>query len=228
MADEKPEDTAPESEKPADASASAEVKPAAADTPKPKKKQKKEMSFPLPAGMADQAIDKITRRGFVSVMAAGWLFMVGGLTTSLMAAGRFMYPNVLYEPPTKFKLGPPGDYAINTIETKWKQKYGVWIGHSDAEGADGGLYALISVCTHLGCPPNWLSAEFKFKCPCHGSGFRITGINFEGPAPRPLERAAIWIDPDDGQVVVDKGQKFQRELGQWEAPLARIAPEQLA
>ena len=37
--------------------------------------------------------------------------------------------------------------------------------------------------------PNWLDGEQKFKCPCHGSGFYMTGVNFEGPAPRPLERA---------------------------------------
>ena len=45
-----------------------------------------------------------------------------------------------------------------------------------------------------------LSAENKFKCPCHGSGFRTTGINFEGPAPRPLERARIVL-ADDGQIL---------------------------
>ena len=50
-----------------------------------------------------------------------------------------------------------------------------------------------SVCTHLGCTPNWLEGEQKFKCPCHGSGFYKDGINFEGPAPRPLERYAIRI-----------------------------------
>ena len=50
------------------------------------------------------------------------------------------------------------------------------------------FFALSTVCTHLGCTPNWLPVESKFKCPCHGSGFRMTGIHFEGPAPRPLER----------------------------------------
>ena len=77
----------------------------------------------------------------------------------------------------------------------------------------------IVTCTHLGCTPNYLSAENKFKCPCHGSGFRTTGINFEGPAPRPLERARIVL-ADDGQILVDKSRKFQRELGQWIDPEA--------
>ena len=60
-----------------------------------------------------------------------------------------------------------------------------------------------TICTHLGCTPNWLEAENKFKCPCHGSGFYMSGINFEGPAPRPLERVTVSL-ADDGQVLVDK------------------------
>ena len=82
-----------------------------------------------------------------------------------------------------------------------------------------GFYALITICTHLGCTPNYLSAENKFKCPCHGSGFRPTGVNFEGPAPRPLERARVVL-ADDGQILVDKSRKFQYELGQWTDPEA--------
>ena len=76
---------------------------------------------------------------------------------------------------------------------------------------------LVGICTHLGCTPNFLSAENKFKCPCHGSGYRTTGVNFEGPAPRPLERAKISLS-DDGQILVDKSRKFQYELGQWTDP----------
>ena len=92
-------------------------------------------------------------------------------------------------------------------------------GSSGRHGYDGQdiIYALQSVCTHLGCPPNWLAAEQKFKCPCHGSGFYISGINFEGPAPRPLERFKVAL-ADDGQIMVDKSQKFQQELGQWSDP----------
>ena len=78
----------------------------------------------------------------------------------------------------------------------------------------GGLYALSLVCTHLGCTPSWLEGERKFKCPCHGSGFYITGINFEGPAPRPLERVGIKLAAD-GMLEVDKSVKFQEEMGQW-------------
>jgi cytochrome b6-f complex iron-sulfur subunit len=79
------------------------------------------------------------------------------------------------------------------------------------------MYAISAICTHLGCTPNWLSAENKFKCPCHGSGFYMSGINFEGPAPRPLERVKIALG-DDGQVVIDKGRTFKQEAGQWNDP----------
>ena len=82
--------------------------------------------------------------------------------------------------------------------------------------------ALRTVCTHLGCTPNWLEGEQKFKCPCHGSGFYKDGINFEGPAPRPLERYAIRL-ADDGQLEVDKSKTFQEEMGQWSDPASFVS-----
>jgi cytochrome b6-f complex iron-sulfur subunit len=45
----------------------------------------------------------------------------------------------------------------------------------------------------------------------------MTGINFEGPAPRPLERYKILLGAD-GQLVVDKNQKYQQEKGEWNNP----------
>ena len=42
-----------------------------------------------------------------------------------------------------------------------------------------------------------------------------TGVNFEGPTPRPLERFAISKDAD-GFVVVDESKVFRWELGEWE------------
>ena len=102
------------------------------------------------------------------------------------------------------------------VDERWKDRFGVWIVRTpfDAVHEAAGFYVLFSVCTHLGCTPNWLEGEQKFKCPCHGSGFRKTGINFEGPAPRPLERHAIII-ADDGQVQIDKSKILHQELGQW-------------
>ena len=105
------------------------------------------------------------------------------------------------------------------VDERWKEKFGIWIVRTpdDLEQHASGFYALITVCTHLGCTPNYLPAENKFKCPCHGSGYRLTGINFEGPTPRPLERARVVL-ADDGQILVDKSRHFQWELGQWKDP----------
>ena len=125
---------------------------------------------------------------------------------------RFMFPNVLFEPPQTFKIGFPDEYKVDEVDLRWKKKHAIWVVRSREQ-----IYALSTVCTHLGCTPNWLGNEQKFKCPCHGSGFRPTGVNFEGPAPRPLERARIVL-ADDGQILVDKARKFQFELGQWADP----------
>ena len=153
----------------------------------------------------------------------GWMGLAWGAFTAasagcLAATGRFMFPNVLNEPPQQFAIGFPEDYGVG-VDERFKDRFGVWVvrTENDFTHEASGFYALFSVCTHLGCTPNWLSAENKFKCPCHGSGFRPTGINFEGPAPRPLERTRI-LRAEDGQIVVDKSRKFQEELGQWTDP----------
>ncbi len=143
--------------------------------------------------------------GFSSLAVTHLLWVLG--------LARYMFPNILTEPPTRFKVGFPDEYAPGMVETRFKAQFGVWVVRAEYEG-EMQIFALQSICTHLGCTPNWLEGEQKFKCPCHGSGFYKDGINFEGPAPRPLERYAIQI-ADDGQLEVDKSQTFQQELGQW-------------
>ena len=151
-----------------------------------------------------------SRRDFFSL--AGWGGIVAALGAGGLAFGRFMFPRVLFEPTPTFKAGLPEEYPVGTVSERWKQEQRVWIIHEPE-----GFYAILAICTHLGCTPNWLSNESKFKCPCHGSGFYSTGINFEGPAPRPLERVAISL-AEDGQILIDKSRKFQQEKGQWNEP----------
>jgi cytochrome b6-f complex iron-sulfur subunit len=164
---------------------------------------------------ADDTSPLLTRRAW---MGLAWGAFSAASAAALAATGRFMFPNVLNEPPQQFKVGFPSEYGVG-VDERFKDKYGVWIVRTgdDIDQHASGFYVLISVCTHLGCTPNYLSAESKFKCPCHGSGFRLTGVNFEGPAPRPLERARVVL-ADDGQILVDKGKHYQRELGQWIDP----------
>jgi len=166
---------------------------------------------------ADDMSPLLTRRAWIGL---AWGAFTAASAAALAATGRFMFPNVLNEPPQQFKAGFPGEYGPG-VDERWKEKFGVWIVRTpdDVVARASGFYALLVTCTHLGCTPNYLLAEAKFKCPCHGSGFRTTGINFEGPAPRPLERARIVL-AEDGQILVDKARKFQFELGQWTDPEA--------
>jgi len=166
----------------------------------------------------DDTSPLFTRRAWMGV---AWGAFSAASAAALAATGRFMFPNVLNEPPQQFKAGFPTEYGMG-VDERWKEKFGVWIIRTpnDVVQRSGGFFALLVTCTHLGCTPNYLGAENKFKCPCHGSGFRAeSGINFEGPAPRPLERARIVL-ADDGQLLIDKARKFQFELGQWADPEA--------
>ena len=157
----------------------------------------------------DSKQSKINRKSFLTTLSVAWVAFAaatGGFLTVLI---RFLFPNVLFEPPQSFKIGFPEDFEPGRVDLRFKKEYNVWIVRDDEK-----ITALSTVCTHLGCTPNWQETERKFKCPCHGSGFRATGINFEGPAPRPLERFKIAL-ANDGQIMVDKTKMFKYEKGEW-------------
>jgi cytochrome b6-f complex iron-sulfur subunit len=158
----------------------------------------------------DPGIWRMNRRNLLSL--TGWLAFLSFILASTIGALRFMFPRVLFEPPTKFKAGFPQDYVVGEVSDKYKDEHRVWIVRDNL-----GFYSLIAICTHLGCTPRWLPTDNKFKCPCHGSGYYKSGVNFEGPAPRPLERAYIGLT-DDGQLEVDTSITFHYELGQWGKP----------
>jgi cytochrome b6-f complex iron-sulfur subunit len=164
------------------------------------------------AAPAPEPATTVTRREFFPWLGAAWAVYTASFLATLGAMTRFMFPNVLFEPAATFKVGFPEEFSVGAVDERFKEKYGVWVVRNEK-----GIYVLSTTCTHLGCTPNWLSNEKKFKCPCHGSGFYITGINFEGPAPRPLERYRVVL-ADDGQILVDKTKKFQQEKGQWADP----------
>lgn len=156
---------------------------------------------------------ELTRRSLFSAAAVGWgsFAAAGGIGT--LATVRFLFPNVNFDPPQEFETRPPNTFGADSVDETWKESNGVWMVNTQGE-----LFALSTVCTHLGCTPNWLAGEQKFKCPCHGSGYYINGVNFEGPTPRPLERFRVTVNPITGNVVVDKNAKCRVELGTCEAP----------
>ena len=164
----------------------------------------------------DNKKEKMSRPLFLKYLGLGWLAVVMGIGGFVTALLRYLFPRVLFEPPQVFKAGYPSEYRQGEVSARFKEKYGIFVVRSEE-----GFYALSAVCTHLGCAPSWSSGDNKFKCPCHGSGFRKSGINFEGPAPRPLERYKIFLDAS-GQIVVDKTVRFQQEKGQWGQPFSLL------
>jgi cytochrome b6-f complex iron-sulfur subunit len=136
-----------------------------------------------------------------------WSCVVAFLSAWLIAFFRFFLPRALFEPATVFKIGYPSDYALG-IDEKWLQKYRIWVDRTPDR-----LFIIYARCTHLGCTPDWKPAENKFKCPCHGSGYDSEGINFEGPAPRPMDRAHLELAPD-GQILVNVARLYSWPKGQ--------------
>jgi cytochrome b6-f complex iron-sulfur subunit len=68
---------------------------------------------------------------------------------------------------------------------------------------DGGLLALSSRCTHLGCALPWDKKEQKFICPCHASQFDIKGDILSSPAPRALDLFKIHLVNKNIQVDIN-------------------------
>lgn len=135
-----------------------------------------------------------------------WASITGFLITCFLMFVRFFLAREIFEPSSVFKIGYPSDYALG-IDTKWQQQYRIWV-HKDADR----LFVIFARCTHLGCTPDWKASENKFKCPCHGSGYDSDAINFEGPAPRPMDRAHVELDAE-GQIVVNTNILFKWEKG---------------
>lgn len=138
-----------------------------------------------------EAMDVVPRRRRIATAC-----ILGFLGTNFFMFLRFFFPRTLYEPKTVFRIGYPSDFSFG-VDTKFQKDYRIWVVR-DAES----VFVLYARCTHLGCTPDWKPSENKFKCPCHGSGYDSAGINFEGPAPRPLDRAKVELDAE-GQIVVD-------------------------
>lgn len=66
----------------------------------------------------------------------------------------------------------------------------------DAEG----VFAISTVCTHLGCIVK--TSKEGFDCPCHGSGFTTDGTVRKGPAPKPLPW--LKVTNNGGTLTIDE------------------------
>lgn len=130
-----------------------------------------------------------------------WTAIWGYLVVNFFMFLRFFFPRALFEPDTVHNLGYPSDFQIG-VDEKYKQAYRIWVVKEPPR-----MFCIFAKCTHLGCTPDWKPAENKFKCPCHGSGYTPEGINFEGPAPRPMDRAHVELNAQ-GEIVVDTSRLY--------------------
>jgi cytochrome b6-f complex iron-sulfur subunit len=133
--------------------------------------------------------------------------VLGFLGVNLLMFLRFFFPRALYEPKTKFLIGYPSDFGFG-VDTKFQNAHRIWVVRNTE-----GIFVISAICTHLGCTPDWKPSENKFKCPCHGSGYDPEGVNFEGPAPRPMDRAHVEISPE-GQIEVDLSHVYRWPKGE--------------
>ncbi len=144
--------------------------------------------------MTPSSDDPLKRRTFLT-LSLGWCTTTLAFAASLAAAGRFLVPNVLYEPERRFKALKPEDYPEGPTFLPNLRVFLFRKGNS--------FRAASAVCTHLGCTVN-LAGE-GFHCPCHGSVFDRTGSVVSGPAPAPLAWFELTLSRD-GHLVIDTAQ----------------------
>jgi len=148
-----------------------------------------------------EAVDE-DRRGFMKKLTT--TAVVLGVGGAVLECGRFLKPNVLYEPSRVFKVGELSKFPIGSrivIEGR---------GIEIVRERDG-MHAISLVCTHLGCliKPVENDPDVGYMCPCHGSTFAHKGEVQGGPAPKDLPWYEMFMD-NTGALVVDTSKVNQK------------------
>jgi cytochrome b6-f complex iron-sulfur subunit len=162
---------------------------------------------------AGAASSEISRRELLhkSLSIVGWGSLLALTGAGAVETVRFFSPTVVFHPPSTFEVGTiddfsfsadPDAYGVVFVEPRWKKEQRFFVVRETSR-----IYALFARCTHLGCTINWFPGLKIYKCPCHGSQFYSNGVNFAGPAPRPLDRLKIYTNTQ-GNIVVDTSQVY--------------------
>jgi len=136
--------------------------------------------------------EPVSRRdvlGLASLWAAA-----GALLFALFGMLRLPKAAVLPSPSKKFRVRLPDTLAAGEAFIPPGRQVAIF---RDGEG----VYAMSTICTHLGCVVKTVADGFE--CPCHGSRFAPNGSVSKGPAPRGLPW--LQVSAKGGTWVVDEG-----------------------
>jgi cytochrome b6-f complex iron-sulfur subunit len=143
---------------------------------------------------------KISRRVFLEIF--GKISVLTALVAQAFGAVKAFLPQVLYEPPSRFKIGKPDDFSEGITFLSQHKLY-IFRENND-------FHVVSAICTHLNCVSDWKPDEREFYCSCHGSIFSEDGTNLTGPAPRPLLWYPLALSPD-GNLVVETSKQVSKE-----------------
>lgn len=137
----------------------------------------------------------VSRREFLN---AFWLALLAFLAAAWVGVSRrFLHPlsqvgqfGGLFRLGSVAQLPGPGSVPLNHPEGRF------WLVHTEA-----GLLALYKSCTHLSCLCDWDEQGRQYVCPCHGSSFAEDGTHLQGPAPRSLDRFALYVETPAGDLL---------------------------
>jgi cytochrome b6-f complex iron-sulfur subunit len=137
--------------------------------------------------------------GLAALWAAGAAFIFAGI-------GMLRLPKaaVLSSPAKKFRVTLPDSLPAGQAFVPPGRAVAIF-------KDDDGVYAISTICTHLGCIVK--NTNEGFECPCHGSRFAPDGTVTKGPAPTALPwRKVTGSGSDyvvDEDVTVPAGTKVQ-------------------
>jgi cytochrome b6-f complex iron-sulfur subunit len=135
--------------------------------------------------------EPMPRRDFLGLAAMG----------SMIAAFALSIFGMLKLPKAAVSASLSKKFSVTLPDTLPEGEAFIPPGRNVAVFRDGeGVFAISTVCTHLGCIVK--SSATGFECPCHGSGFKKDGTVVKGPAPKPLP----WLKVTEtgGKFTVDE------------------------
>ena len=154
----------------------------------------------------------------VRLVAGAGVHVAGGDALDVAAGtARFMFPNILTEPPSRFKVGFPDNFAPGQVETKFIAA----VRRVDRElriqrPAADLRPARRSARTWAARRTGWKRSR-NSNAPATAAVFTRTASTSKA-RPRGRWSATRSASADDGQFEVDKSRTFQEEMGQWDDP----------